>query len=94
MSGQDQIIDEAMARSIQADAARTHPLLVWIVTHDEGTYRGRFIARLVTKAPTVYVLLADTLGELHAQLPPGTRWSDRQPADPPEVVEVWFLPAG
>jgi len=35
-----------------------------------------------------------TLGELHAQLPPGTRWSDRQPADPPEVVEVWFLPAG
>src|SRR3954467_8505403 len=102
MSGQDQIIDEAMARSIQSDAARTHPLLTptpkalvcsrpiqaWVVTHDEGTYRGRFVGRLVTKAPTV--LLADTLGELHAQLPPGTRWSDRQPADPPEVVEVWF----
>jgi hypothetical protein len=90
----DQIIDEAMARSVQANAARTHPHSTWVVTRDEGTYRGKFVARLVTNAPTAYVLLADTLGELHVQLPPGTRWSDRQPADPPEVVEIWFLPAG
>ena len=65
-----------------------------VVTQDEGTYRGRFVARLLTNAPTPYVLLADTLGGLHAQLPPGVMWSDRQPGDPPEVVEIWFLPAG
>jgi hypothetical protein len=92
MPTQDQIIDAAMAQSIQADAARKHPLLAWVVTQDEGTYRGQFVARLVTDAPTVYLLLAETLGGLHAQLPSGMRWSDRQPADPPEVVEFWFLP--
>jgi hypothetical protein len=40
------------------------------------------------------VLLADTLGELNTQLPHGLERSDRQPADPPEVLEIWFLPSG
>jgi hypothetical protein len=31
-----------------------------------------------------------TLAELEAQLPPGLECVVRQPADPPEVVEVWF----
>ncbi len=56
MPGQDQIIDATMARSIQADAERNHPLLAWVVTQDEGAYRGQFVARLVTDAPTPYVL--------------------------------------
>jgi hypothetical protein len=89
-TSQDQIIDAAMAQSIQADAERTHPLLAWIVMRDEEAYPGEFLARLVTDGVTPYVLLADTLGGLHAQLPPGLERSDRQPADPPEVVEVWF----
>ncbi len=42
----DQIINATMARSIQADAARKHPLLAWVVTRDEGTYYGQFVARL------------------------------------------------
>jgi hypothetical protein len=92
MGEQDQIIDATMARSIQADAGRKHPLLAWVVTRDQDAYDGQFAARLVTNAPTSYVLLANTLGELHAQLPSGMGWSDRQPADPPEVVEFWFLP--
>jgi hypothetical protein len=94
MSSQDQIIDAVMARSIQADAARTHPLLAWIVMRDEETYPGQLVGRLVTDAMTPYVLLAETLGELHAQLPLGPLRSDRQPADPPEVLEIWFLPSG
>jgi hypothetical protein len=36
------------------------------------------------------VLLADTLGELQAMLPAGLVHSGRQPADLPEVVEIWF----
>jgi hypothetical protein len=90
MPNQDQIIDAVMARSIQTDAARTHPLLAWLIIRDEE-YPGQFAARLVTDAATPYILLAETLGELHARLPPGLERSDRQPADPPDVVEIWFL---
>jgi hypothetical protein len=30
------------------------------------------------------------LAETHAQLPPRLVRTERQPADPPEVVEIWF----
>jgi hypothetical protein len=88
---QDQIIDATMARSIQFDAARKHPLLAWVVTQDQNAYDGQFVARLATDAPTAYVLLAATLGDLHSKLPHGTQWSDRAPNAPSEVVEIWFL---
>jgi hypothetical protein len=90
----DRIIDTVMAQSIQADATRTHPLLAWVVVRDEEAYPGQFVARLATDALTPYALLAETLGELHAQLPPDLERSDRQPADPPEVLEIWFTPTG
>jgi hypothetical protein len=90
MPAQDQIIDAAMASGLQADAIRTHPLVAWIVTRDEVAYPGEFVARLMTSEPTPYVMLADTLAGLQAQLPAGLTRTDRQPADPPEVVEVWF----
>ena len=41
MSAQDQIIDAVMALALQADAIRTHPLMAWIVMHDEATLAGR-----------------------------------------------------
>ena len=90
MSAQDQIVDAVMARALQADAIRTHPLVAWIVTRDEAAWSGEFVARLVTDTPTPYVLLADTLAGLQAQLPTGLTRTDRQPADPTEVIEVWF----
>lgn len=83
----DQIIDAAMAQAIQADAVRTHPLSGWIVMRDPPDYPGKVVARLVTNGSTPYLLLADTLGEIHAALPPHLMRSDRQPADLPEV---WF----
>jgi hypothetical protein len=92
MPNQDQIIDAVMARSIQTDAARTHPLLAWVVVRSVA-YPNQFAARLVTDALTPYVLLADTLGELRAKLPPGLVRSDYQPAVPGIVVEIWFPPA-
>ena len=90
MSVQDQIIDAMMARALQADAIRTHPLMAWIVMHDDTTSPAVFVARLVTDAATPYVLVADTLAGLHDQLPPGLTRTDRQPADSPAIVEVWF----
>jgi hypothetical protein len=35
-------------------------------------------------------MLADTLAGIQAMLPPGLVRSERMPADPPEVVEIWF----
>jgi hypothetical protein len=52
--------------------------------------RNKIIARLVTDRPTPYVLMAESLAELQARLPPGLERVERQPADLPEVVEIWF----
>ena len=46
-----QIIDAVMARAIQEDTARTHPLFAWIVMRDVPKYPGAFVARLVADAP-------------------------------------------
>jgi hypothetical protein len=42
------------------------------------------------QAPSSYLLLADMLAGIQAMLPPGLVRSERMPADPPEVVEIWF----
>lgn len=74
----------------QADAARAHVLFAWIILHDPPDYSGKFVARFATIHPTVYVMQADTLAEIRTHLPPGLTRSERQLADPPEVVEIWF----
>lgn len=86
----DQIIDIRMARALHAYACRNHPLVAWVVMWDPPRYPDRFTARLATRLPTLYVLVADTLASVQAQLPPGLVRSERQPVDLPEVVEVWF----
>ena len=86
----DQVIDAAMARGLHADACRGHALVGWGVMRDPPEYPDRVVARLVTETPSPYVLVADTLAEIHAQLPAALARSERQPADPPEVVEIWF----
>jgi hypothetical protein len=75
-----QIIDAVMARAIQEDTARTHPLFDWIVMRDVPKYLGAFVARLVADAPTSYALLGHTLAELQAQLPPGLECVERSSA--------------
>jgi hypothetical protein len=86
----DQLVDAVMARSLQLDAANAHVLFGWIVMGDPPGYPGKFVGRLVTDHPTVYVLVADPLAELQAMLPPDLARSLRQPADPAEVGEIWF----
>lgn len=83
-----------MARAIQADVARRHPLFGWVVMKGIPDYPGAYVARLVTDAPTPYVLMGHTLAEVQAQLPFGLSRFDRQPSDPPMVIEVWFPEEG
>jgi hypothetical protein len=59
--------------------------------HDDATWPGAFVARL--DAATPYVL-ADTLAGLRDQLPSGLTRTDRQPADSPGIVEIWFSSDG
>jgi hypothetical protein len=65
-------------------------LVGWIVMRDQPNYPDEMIARLVTDGPTPYILLGHTLAEVQVQLPPDLQRSERQPSDPPEVVEVWL----
>jgi hypothetical protein len=81
----DQILTETLAEGIQADA----PEFAWIIMRDQSEHPGKVIARFATMHPTVYVLVADTLAEIRQMLPPDLEQSERQPGDPPEVVEVW-----
>jgi hypothetical protein len=90
MPSQIQIIDPATARSIQEDAARTHPLFAWVLMRDLPDSPAAFVARLVTDSPTAYVLIGLTLAQVQAQLPSGLERTERQPSDPAVVVEVWF----
>jgi len=86
----DQIIDAAMAQSLQANGSRTRPIVGGIVMRDPPDYPGQVTARLVTDRATPYVLIDDDLAALQAQLPDGLTRMERQPADLPEVVEIWF----
>ena len=87
----DQIIDKDMARGLQDDAARAHGEVGWVISQNPTAHPGKaLMARLITTAPTLYVLLADTLAELQAMLPPGLERFDRMAVDPPDVLEAWF----
>jgi hypothetical protein len=89
MGVSEQILDAMMGCSIHGDALRTQRLAAWVIMRDQIDYPGDLMAHLVTDGLMPYVLLADTLAGLHAQLPLGlVRW-ERQPSNPPEIVETW-----
>ena len=90
--GTDQLIDPTMARALHADACRAHAAVAWVVLWDLPAYPERYAARLVTSgsASSPYLLLADSLAGIREMLPPGLVRSERMPADPPEVSEIWF----
>ncbi len=79
-----------MAQAVQTDVTRTRPIVGWVVMRDPPDYPDKIIARLVTDRLTPYVLMAESLAELQAQLPSGLVRVERQPGDLPEVVEIWF----
>jgi hypothetical protein len=86
----DQIVDAAMAQALQSDLSRTRPIVGWVVMRDPPDYPDKITARLVSDRPTPYLLIADNLAELQARLPSRLVRVERQPADLPKVVEIWF----
>jgi len=70
-------------------------LPVWVVYRPiTREYPGRWVARmhitLPQLRPTRFVLTHDTLDELRDMLPPGMVQAARDPADVPEIEEVWL----
>jgi hypothetical protein len=88
----DQLIDTALARALHADACRDHAAVARTVFWDLPAYPERYAARLATSTASPYLLLADTLVGIQEMLPPGLVRSEQMPGDPPEVVEIWFIP--
>ena len=84
----DQIVTPEIARQLHEEALRTRGMAV-IVTDDWVAYPGKLMARLATMETMPYILLADTLDEMRAALPPGLHRSDRTPADPAGLLEFW-----
>lgn len=86
----DQTIGATMADAIHADLNRARQLVGWALMDDVPEYPGKLVGRLVTDMPSEYVLVADSLADLRAQLPPNLNRLKRQPADPPNLVELWI----
>lgn len=86
----EHILTAETAQMLQDESDRNRELLTWVVMEAEDS--AEVIARPCGTGRGVlpYILLAATLGELHAQLPVSLTRSPRQPADPPGVLEIWY----
>jgi hypothetical protein len=85
----DRVITPQLATALHQHALQlsTHP--VWEITAGGPGLTGVLLARLITDRAMPYVLVAPSLEDLRTKLPPGLVRADRQPADPPDVIEVW-----
>ena len=91
-SAGDQITDATTVRGPHADVCRDHAAFAWVVLWDLSPYPKRLATKLATGNPVsfLYRLLAGSLAEIRAWLPPGLVRSGRMPADAPEVMEIRF----
>jgi hypothetical protein len=86
----DEIITPEMAVALQQRALEHNDIPVWVISEDEPEHPGVPVARLITDGATPYVMIASSLLDLRAMLPPGLTRRARQAADPDDVVEVWL----
>ena len=86
----DRILTAEVAQALQRESAQEGELLAWIVTGREG----EVVARPVTsgRGALPYVLVADTLEALRAQIPAGLVRVTETPMDPDRVLEIWYAP--
>lgn len=68
---------------------------MWTVYQRPRDYPAQFVARLWKIGPGTFqstdeILLAETLAEIRAMLPPGLMCLQRLTDDDPCIVEVWL----
>lgn len=86
----DRILTAEVAQALQRESEQEGELLAWIITGGAG----EVMARPVTsgRGALPYVLVADTLEALQAQIPAGLVRATETPMDPDRVLEVWYAP--
>jgi hypothetical protein len=86
----DRILSAQAAQTLQAESYRERSLLTWIVMSADDV--AEVVARPMAsgRGPLPYVLVAGSLAELRAMMPAGLTRSERQPADPLGVIEIWM----
>jgi hypothetical protein len=84
----DQIITPKLAAALHQRALELSDPPMWEITEDGPGLPGVLLARLITDRATPYVLIASSLEDLRAKLPPRLVRRDSQPAGSPAVMEV------
>jgi len=86
----DRVLTADTAQALQDESERAGELPTWVVMEAEDS--ANVIARPTAsgRGALPCVLVARTLGALHAQLPVGLTRSPRQWADPTGVVEISY----
>jgi len=84
------VLTAELAQALQDECVTEGELLAWIVTG--GT--GEVVARPVTsgRGALPYVLIADTLEALRAQMPVGLVRAAPSPVAPAGMLEMWHAP--
>jgi hypothetical protein len=76
-----------------SEEPKEEDLSIWTVYAHPRDYPDHFVARrfvLATATPTSDVLIASTLDDLRAMLPPGFYRMPRMPGDDVNIIEVWI----
>ena len=86
----DRILTAEIAQALQRESEQEGELLAWIVTGS----KGEVVARPVTtgRGALPYVLMADTLEALRAQIPAGLVRAAPSAVGPEGMLEMWYAP--
>ncbi len=84
----------AEAATLQARAAAGGTLMMWFITLTDPAHPGRAVAYVMVATTSGGFrlpgeLVADTIEEVRAMLPPGLIRHDRSTYDPVGTVEAW-----
>jgi hypothetical protein len=82
------------AQTLYDNARALRVLLIWLVSDADPEHPGKVVARPYTADPKggVYLagaLVADTLDDLHAQMPEGLTVQPREAFHLQEIIETW-----
>jgi hypothetical protein len=82
-----------IAQEKQDDARAAGDLLIWTICDDPSDHPGKYTARPYSARrgqPDEFLLVADTYAEILGMLPAGLVRLERDPSDPPVIVESWI----
>jgi hypothetical protein len=88
------MLTRTTAQTLHDQARTLGVFLVWLVSDADSEHPGKVVARPYTADPKgrVYLvgaLLADTLDDLHAQMPEGLTVHPREAFHLPEIIQTW-----